>query len=62
MAAVKKAGTLEAFMESYEDAAFDDLDDEFFGQAKEIEKAMVGFIRHNSNMFSGKADASKSLD
>ncbi|MCW5557644.1 MAG: DUF4375 domain-containing protein [Verrucomicrobiae bacterium] len=56
MAAVKKAGTLEAFMKSYEDEAFDEFDDQFVGQAPELEKAMIAFIRSHSPMFSGRAD------
>lgn len=38
MSAVKEAGTLEAFMDSYEEVHFEDLDDRFFGQAKENRK------------------------
>jgi hypothetical protein len=53
MAKVKGKGTIEAFMESYEDVSFDEADDAFF-ELKDLDKQMVAFIRSKPELFVGK--------
>jgi hypothetical protein len=54
MAKVKAKGTIEAFMESYEDISFDEADDAFFKLNQDLNKQMVSFIRSKPELFGGK--------
>ena len=52
MAKVKAKGTIEAFMQSYEDVSFDEADDAFF-ELKDLDKQIVAFIRSKPELFVG---------
>ena len=54
MAKVKKAGTIEAFFESYEQISFETVDDEFMNLDFDLEKAVVSFIRDHCDLFEGR--------
>jgi hypothetical protein len=54
MAKVTAKGTIEAFMESYEDIIFDEADDAFSKLNLNLDKQMVAFIRSKPELFVGK--------
>ena len=56
MARVKAKGTVEAFMESYENISFDEADDAFFDLKHDLNDETVKFIRARPELFVGKVE------
>ena len=54
MDVVKKVGTLEAFMESYDDISFDAADNAFFELKIDFSKPKAAFIREHCHLFEGR--------